>query len=128
MNRAVSYSLLFLAALFVGCSHDPNVRKQKYLESGQRYFEKGKYQEAVIQFGNAAQVDSHYADAHYQLARAYSRLQQWTPAYLEYARTVELQPDNYPARLDLANLLIAGRDFKQAQEHTDFLLQNQPKN
>ena len=56
-----------LAALLTGCSRDPNVRKQKYLESGQRYFDKGQYREAEIQFENAIQVDSRFADAHYKL-------------------------------------------------------------
>ena len=32
-----------------GCSRDPNAMKQKYLESGSRYFEEGKYPEAVIE-------------------------------------------------------------------------------
>jgi len=47
-----------IAALFMGCSRDPNVRKQKYLESGDRYFAKGRYREAAIQYSNAVQVDS----------------------------------------------------------------------
>ena len=119
-------SVALIAAFFVGCSSDPNVRKQKYLESGQRYFEKGKYREASIQFSNAIQVDSHYADAHYQLAQSYLKLQQWTRAYQELVRTVELQPENYKAHIDLANLLIAGHDLKQAQEHTDLLLDKNP--
>ena len=58
-------SLALTATFFVGCSRDPNVRKQKYLDSGQRYLEKGKYREASIQFSNAIQVDARYADAHY---------------------------------------------------------------
>jgi len=29
----------FTASVLIGCSRDPNVRKQKYFESGQRYFE-----------------------------------------------------------------------------------------
>src|ERR1700722_12060770 len=130
MNRSVFCSLLVFTVLaaVVGCSRDPNIRKQRYFESGQRYFNKGKYPEARIQFRNALQVDSDYADAHYQLARVYFKLQQWTPAYQELTRTVELQPQNYLARLDLANLLIGGRDYKQAQEQTDILLQNQPNN
>src|SRR5208282_2218193 len=131
MNRSVCCSLIVVSlftTVLISCSRDPNVRKQKYFESGQRYFEKGKYQEALIQFSNAVQVDSRYADAHYQLAQVYIKLQKWTPAYQELARTVELQPDNYPARLDLANLLIAGHELKLAQEQTDFLLKEQPKN
>jgi len=58
----------FLAVL-TACSHDPNVRKQKYLESGQRYYDKGAYREAEIQFQNAIQVDARFAEAHYRLAQ-----------------------------------------------------------
>jgi len=61
MRRSSAFGLFLIftltAGLFSGCSRDPNVRKQKYFESGQRYFEKGKYREAAIQYGNAVQVD-----------------------------------------------------------------------
>lgn len=120
--------VLALIASFSGCSRDPNVRKLKYFESGQRYFEKGKYREAAIQFGNAVQIDPRYTDAHYQLAQTLLKLQQWTSAFQELSRTVDLQPENYQARIDMANLLIAGRDLKQAKEQTDILLQKQPNN
>ena len=78
--------LLAITTLFTGCSRDPNVRKQKYFESGQRYFEKGKYREAAIQFGNAVQVDSRFAEAHYQLAQTYLKLQDPMHAYQELTR------------------------------------------
>jgi len=117
-----------LAALFTGCSRDPNVRKQKYLESGQRYFDKGQYREAEIQFENAIQVDSRFADAHYKLALAAMKLQQWPTAYQELLTTVQIQPDQYAAHLDMANLLILGRQFNDAKEHLDLLAQKQPDN
>ena len=78
-----------LAALLTGCSRDPNVRKQKYLESGQRYFDKGQYREAEIQFENAIQVDARFADAHYKLALAAMKLQQWPTAYQELSTTIQ---------------------------------------
>src|SRR6266498_153394 len=117
-----------LAALLTGCSRDPNVRKQKYFESGQRYFAEGKYREAVIQFRNATQVDGRYAEAHYQLGQAYLKTQDWQHAYTELARTLELDPENYKVHVDIANLLIADGQVKEAQEHVDLLLQKQPKN
>lgn len=132
MNRRSVICLLLLiaslAALLVSCSRNPAVAKLKYLESGRRYAEKGKYPEAVIQFRNALQMDAGYAAAHYQLAQVYMKLQQWTPAYNELSRTVELQPENYPAHIDLANLLIAGHEFRQAQGEADLLLQKQSDN
>jgi tetratricopeptide (TPR) repeat protein len=119
-------ALSVIAVLLSACSLDPNVRKQKYFQSGQRYFEKGKYSEAAIEFSNAIKIDSGYADAHYQLAESYLRLQQRDRAYQELTRTLELRPDNYRARIELANVLLAGRNFQQAQEQADLLLQKRP--
>src|SRR6202035_5256286 len=117
-----------LAALLTGCARDPNVRKQKYLESGQRYFDKGQYREAEIQFENAIQVDSRFADAHYKLALAAMKLQQWPTAYQELLTTVQIQPDHYAAHLDMANLLILNHQFNDAKDHLDLLAQRQPDN
>jgi len=53
MNRRTSLwvvTLFVAAGLLAGCHGDPNVRKQKYLESGKRYSTEGKYREAAIQF------------------------------------------------------------------------------
>lgn len=114
--------LLFSAGMFTGCSRDPNVRKQMYFESGQRYFQRQKYQEAAIQFSNAIQVDSGFVDAHYRLAQSYMKQEDWNDAYNELTETVDLQPGNYPARIDLGNLLLAAHSFKQAQQQADLLL------
>ena len=63
--KSVSAAGLSLVLLFsVGCHRDPNVRKQKYLESGQHYEKDGKYKEAVIQFSNALKIDRNFGAAH----------------------------------------------------------------
>jgi Tfp pilus assembly protein PilF len=135
MKRLSIVRLVFvvgcMAAFLAGCSRDPNVRKQKYFESGERYFNNGKYREAVIQYRNAINVDGSFADAHYQLAQSYMKLQDWPHAYAEINRTVELQPENYKARLDLANMLTLdgqGENLKAAQDQVDILMKAQPNN
>jgi tetratricopeptide (TPR) repeat protein len=123
------YSILALsliAGLVSACSLDPNVRKQKDFQSGQRYFEKGQYKEAAIEFTNAIKIDPSYADAHFQLAESYLNLQQRDRAYKELARTVELRPEDYRARIAMANLLILSRNLPQAQEQADLLLKKRP--
>jgi len=123
----VCLALLSGVVLFSSsCSRDPNVRKQKYFESGQQYLGQGKYREAAIQFYNAIQLDQSFAEAHLRLAQCYLNAQQWSPAYQELSRTVELQPENYEARDDLAKLLIAARNFDAAREQTEWLLQHRP--
>src|SRR5215472_16828842 len=121
--------LACLAGLLTACSRDPNVRKQKYFESGQRYSAKGKYREAVIEYRNATEVDPTFAAAHYQLAQTYLKLQDWQHAFAELSRTLELEPGNYKAHADIANLLVASGEpgsLKMAQEHTDLLREKQP--
>lgn len=126
-SHVVRHVVILSLVLAVGCSRDPNVRKQKYLESGKRYMEKGKYPEASIQFSNALQVDPKYADAHYQLALAQVKVGAWQNAYRELRRTVDLQPDNLQAQLDLGNLLVAGRDLDGAQKIAELVNTKDPK-
>ena len=126
--RCVVVVVCLLGVLLTGCSRDPNVRKQKYLESGQRYFDKGQYREAAIQFQNAIQVDSRFADAHYKLALTAMKLGDGRTAVQELATTVQIQPDYYAAHIDLANLLILARQFSDAKEHLDLLEQKQSNN
>src|SRR5215475_15394959 len=132
MRRPPSVRLLFVLTLVLGvlagCSRDPNVRKQKYYESGQRYFEKSKYREAAIQYSNAIQVDPRFSDAHYRLGLTYLRRGEPNRAFQELQRTVELDAANYAARVDMANMLIAAKFYKEAQEQLDVLTEKQPNN
>src|SRR5262250_3802262 len=113
MNRATTIRLLMscclLAAFCTSCSRDPNVRKQKYFDSGEKYFAEGKYREAAIQYANATQIDSRFAQAHFKLSQAYLKLGDMQRAFQELNRTVDLTPDNYHAHTDLANLLVTVR-------------------
>src|ERR1700722_19758776 len=101
---AVSLALGFTA----GCHRDPNKQKQRYLESGKRYANEGKTKEAAIQFSNALKVDHNFAEAHYQLSKVYLKQGAVLPAYQELKRTVDLQPNNVTARIDLGNILTSG--------------------
>jgi cellulose synthase operon protein C len=139
MSRSVSVRLLLACALmavtFTGCSRDPNVRKQKYFDSGEKYFAAGKYREAAIQYSNAVQIDPRFAQAHSQLAQAFLKLGDTNRAFQELNRTVELAPDNYRAHTDIANLLVTVRNpdgsptadtLKQAKIHLDILREKLP--
>src|ERR1035438_9412040 len=68
-NVIVLMALMALMAL-VSCSRDPNSAKKHYLESGDKYYAKGRYKEAAIQYSNALKIDQRYGPAHYKLALA----------------------------------------------------------
>ncbi len=111
-----------------GCRRDVSARRQQYVESGNRYYEQGKYDEAAIQFLNAIKLDPKFAEGHFRLAEAYIRLEAWPEAYRELQRTVTLDPDHLRAQLELGNLLLAARSLEEAQGVADKLLKQYPTN
>ena len=53
-GAVVAMAMVLAVALAIGgCARDPETGKQRYLESGLGYMEKGKHREASIQFRNA---------------------------------------------------------------------------
>jgi len=72
------------------------------------YFQKGRYPEAIIQFQSAVQMDKRFASAHYQLAQCYLRQAEWLQAQTELLTTVELDPRNSQAQLDLGQFMFQG--------------------
>jgi tetratricopeptide (TPR) repeat protein len=121
-------TLFVLAAFLSGCFRDPNVRKQKYLESGQKYAAEGKDKEAVIQFSNALKIDRNFAEAHYALAQTYLHLGAFSASFGELQRTVGLQPGNIKARIDLGNMFLAGGRIDDAQAQASAAVSAQPNN
>lgn len=119
-SAVLAVSLAFGSA--VGCHRDPNVQKQKYLESGKRFAQDGKLKEATIQFSNALKVDKNFGDAHYELAKTYIKSNAMLQGYTELMRTVDLQPGNIQARLDLGNMLAAGKQPKRATDQATAVL------
>lgn len=128
-GQALGIVVLVLSlTLLSGCFRDPNVRKHKYLESGQKYSAQGKDREAAIQYSNALKIDRNFAEAHYALAQTYLHMGAFSSAYGELQRTVGLQPANVKARIDLGNMLLAGGKIDDAQAQASAALTAEPSN
>jgi tetratricopeptide (TPR) repeat protein len=112
----------------LGCHRDPNVRKQKYLESGERYEKSGKHKEALIQYSNALKIDHNFAAAHFDLATTYLAMGNALAAYQELLRTVDLAPSNAKARLQLGQIELAGGLPDKALEQAKALIALDPQN
>ncbi|MFY9689131.1 MAG: tetratricopeptide repeat protein [Candidatus Acidiferrales bacterium] len=129
LERLLTWSLLaFLAGSLGGCTRDPRVRKQKYLDKGNAYADKGKYNEAEIEFENAIQIDPKFEPAHYQLALCYLKQGVLQRAFSELTQAVQLAPADLEAQLELANLLLAARKPADARDHAATVLKNNPGN
>ena len=93
--------IVFLTALtLVSCRRDPIAAKNHYLESGNKYFDRGRFTEAGIQYQNAVKIDPKFGPAHYKLGLVSMKV---TPpsaarAVKEFRRAVELLKDNQAYR------------------------------
>src|ERR1700730_17885807 len=133
-------SCLLLVAVSASCSRDPNVVKARYLQNGNKYFERGKYKEASIMYRTALQKDMKYGDAHYRLALTELKLDQPIAALGELRRAVELlkpdRPERTDARIKLADIYLEylerapkreGDVIDEVQRTIDDLLKADPK-
>jgi tetratricopeptide (TPR) repeat protein len=128
--KALNYCVSFVLAalLFTACSTDPNKRKLNYLKDAEKYVAAGKYQEAVIQFRNALEIDPRFATAHYELGCAYMALKIPDAAFRELNEAVTLDPSNYDAQVRVAALLVGRGKLDQAQLFAQKVLAAEPGN
>src|SRR5258707_15542189 len=87
--------LLLVFTLFVAsCSRDPKVQARRYVDNGNKFYEKSKFKEASIMYRRALQKDLRYGEAYYRLALADIKLAAYADAVRSLHRAVELQPQN----------------------------------
>ncbi|HEY1343124.1 MAG TPA: tetratricopeptide repeat protein, partial [Bryobacteraceae bacterium] len=125
-----------LAALIglVSCNTDPNVAKVRYLESGNKYFDRGKYKEARIMYVRAKQKDQRYGMAYYKLGLTDVKLSSVAEAVQSFRRAIELipaaMPEHWDAVVRLSDIYLAvTRDkpiLEEVRNYVDQLLKRDP--
>ena len=132
-TRLVAIIITAVLAL-VSCSRDPNVAKRRYLESGNKYFDKGKFKEARIMYLNAKAKDQRWGPAYYKLGLTALKLGSGAEAVNAFRRAVELLPRNEADYLDsvvkLSEIYLSGTREKtyldEVQGYCDELLKRDP--
>ena len=116
--------LVALALSLANCSRNP----EKYLVSGDKYFKAGKYNEAILEYRNAVQLNPRLAKAHFQLAQAFLAMQSFPAAYKELQQTVDIEPGNADAELQFASMLLAAKKYDDAKVAAQKVLAANPNN
>ncbi|HUS12394.1 MAG TPA: tetratricopeptide repeat protein [Pyrinomonadaceae bacterium] len=126
-------SVLLVALVSLGGCRNPEKTKAEHLSKGEAYLKESKFNEAVLEFRNALQIDDKLAPAYWGLARAYESLQR-LPEMLEALRkAIDLDQNNLEAKNKLANYYLAaskGRPelLTEAERLANDVLQRDPKN
>ena len=107
---------------------DPEVAKQRYLESGDKYVAEGKLPEAIVEYRNSIRQDPRFGQARWNLANALLATQNQQGAIREYIRAADLLPDNTEVQLMAARILLMARQFEDSKARADGVLEREPRN
>ena len=106
--------LVLVAAFVMGACTTPEKAKTQHVARGQALLKEKRFQEAVLEFRGALQIDEKLADAHWGLASAYEGLQRYQEAFEEMRQTAALDPNNLDVRVRLGNYYLVGANQSAA--------------
>jgi tetratricopeptide (TPR) repeat protein len=128
-KKMLKSAIVFLVLISLsGCARDLKTRRQRLLDSGQKYMEQGKYDAASIQFRRAVQLDGGFSESYYRLGTSFLKLQRWQEAYGALQKAIALDPANVPAQLQIADLELAAKQSASARTHAEAALAADAKN
>ena len=118
--------VLSLLLVLVSCSRDPQARKQKYFQNGQRYFQR-QGRRVGDRVHNAINIDPQFAEAHHQLALTYLQLHKPEDALQEFGRTLQLDRTTTKPGWNWQIGWSLGHHLHEAEDEVNLLMKQRPK-
>ena len=122
--------LQVLTIVPVGCTQDsPETKKEQHRQRAVEYYDKGLFQESLIELRNLVKLDPKDADGHYRQGLVYLKLGEMTnlqQAFREFSTAVELNPSIHDAQIKLGQLYLLSNDPANATKHADLVLAAEP--
>ena len=123
MRRSRALCLLLSAALLLACQDDV-AKLAEHLERGDGYVAEERFNEAIIEFKSALQLDPNSGEAHYKLAHAYFKAEKPRDGFWELRETVRLDPANHEARIEFSQLAILAGEAEEALGQMESLIED----
>lgn len=115
---AVAMALVFAAS----CSQRADVRKLRFMENGRRFYDKGDYPRAIIQWKNAAEIANGDPEPFYWLGMGYIKAGSIPFAIDAFRKAVAVNPKHAAAQLRMAELLTLSDDKELLEDAENRLL------
>jgi tetratricopeptide (TPR) repeat protein len=126
-NQMLAAFVLTAGALVASCSTSPAVARQKYLDSGNSYFDRKDYAQAVVEYRKSLQADPLFPAARYRLAQAYDHLGDGANAAREYVRAADLMPNDPDVQVRAGLFLLVGGKLEDAKTRAKRAIELNPK-
>src|SRR6187551_3208983 len=124
-QKCVVFAALLAATFSSSCS-DPAVKKQRYLDSGNRYFDEGQFSHAIIEYQNAVDVDPTFGAARKRLAEAYAKTGDLARSLDEFVKAADVLTNDAEVQLNAGTMLLAAGKLQEAIDRADKALKIQP--
>ena len=102
--------LICSALLMLGCA-SPAL---EHLEQGDTYFVREQWDEAIVQYTNAIELDPELAEAYNNRGSVYHYKGEFDNAIADYSRAIELDPNYDPAYYNRGNTYLYKGEFDNA--------------
>jgi tetratricopeptide (TPR) repeat protein len=118
----------------ISCNTDPNVAKKRYLEMGNKYFDRANYKSASIMYRRALEKDKRYGPAYYKLGLTYWKQGSLNLAVVNFRKAVdELRkdnPDHWDALMRATDIYLEiahdPQHMKESEQNIQLLLAHDP--
>ena len=125
MLKRYVIGVVILCAAAAGCS---KVKAADHARRGNTYLEAKRYQEAIIEYRGALQLDPKLGDVRLKLGDAYISVGDLRNGLREYVRAADLLPDSLDAHVKAGRLLLLARQFEDAKTHAERAIEIDRKN
>lgn len=92
-------------------------RARAHTDLGAAYLQQGKFEIALSEFNESAQIDSSYAPAYNGLGLVYAALGEDAKADANYKKSLELQPKNSEAHNNYGSFLCSNKRYDESIPH-----------
>ncbi len=98
---------------------------KKFFERAQELYLAGKYQEAMLEFRNAAKHDPNHAEARFLIGKCLIKLKHLPAAIDEMKTAVALDPSLWEAHVEISQYALLNQNLDLAQKHAKQALEYQ---
>jgi tetratricopeptide (TPR) repeat protein len=115
------------AAALSGCG-DPQERLRAHLDRARAYYVQDRFELSEAELRRALAIDPNHVEALYLSGAAQEKQHRLREAFLQYLRTLELQPQHDGARVRIGSILLLTGHVDKARAHAEAILRRAPRN
>ena len=130
----MSVSILSKSALAVvvclalaGCKSDAE-RADEYFQSGKELLEAGDIDRAMVEFRNVFEFEQNHLETRMTMGKLFLEQDNTAAAYGQFLRVAEQHPEEFEARLILAELAFSAGNWEEFERHGAVVIAQQPEN